>query len=62
LAHVWLWFCELAGARQGSGFGPLPLAWSDIAAWQRLTGANPTPDDIRLIRTLDQACLAHLSK
>lgn len=60
LAHVWAWFVELAAARQGNGFSALPLSWSDMAAWQRLTGADPSPDEVRLLRRLDQLALAHL--
>jgi hypothetical protein len=60
LAHVWVWFCELASARQGNGFSALPLSWSDLASWVHLTGEKPSPDEVRLLRRLDQLQLAHL--
>ena len=37
---MWDWFWELDKGRQ-AGFGPNAISWSDIAEWQRVTGAKP---------------------
>lgn len=55
--HVWVWFGELAAARGSNGWGPNPITWADLAAWQRLTGARPTPREVEWILRLDHAWL-----
>jgi hypothetical protein len=61
-AHLWEWFCELCSARGSNGFGPNPLAYSEIAAWAALTGANPDPFDVAVLKRLDSAFLASAAK
>jgi hypothetical protein len=52
LEHVWHAFCRLH-ARRRSGFAPEPIAWSDLDAFIRLTGARLAPWEIQLIEMLD---------
>ncbi len=52
---VWGWWTELASARPASGFGLSPLAFSEIAAWARLTRERPAPIEIRAIIAADAA-------
>lgn len=54
--HIWDWFWSLHGGRR-AGFGPEPLAYSEIAAWCALTGARPMPDEVRIIKAMDAAYL-----
>lgn len=56
--HVWRWFLELSQARGSTGFGPAPLTYQDIAAWARLTGADPSPWEIGVLKRLDVLWLA----
>jgi len=53
LAHIWEWFGELCAGRRGSE----PLAFADIDAWSRLTGAMIRPSEVALIKRLDFAWL-----
>lgn len=56
------WFLELdAGRTFGAsmaGVHPNPLAWSEIAAWSRLTGINPDPWEIAALRAMDRVRIA----
>jgi hypothetical protein len=56
-AHVWQWFQELAAGRGSNGWGPNPLTWADLGAWQRLTGVHPSPHELGWLLHLDQAWL-----
>lgn len=57
-AHVWLWFVELDEARTVSGFGASSISYVDIKAWAELTGRDPTPFEVRLLRRLDRRRLS----
>ncbi|MCP3065845.1 hypothetical protein LXT21_44465 [Myxococcus sp. K38C18041901] len=61
LAHVWGWFCELSGARGAGGFSIAPISFQDIEAWARLTGHQPTPAEVVLLRQLDDVFRDELS-
>jgi hypothetical protein len=52
LEHVWYAFCRL-NARRRSGFSAEPIAWADLDAFVRLTGARLAPFEIQLIEMLD---------
>jgi hypothetical protein len=51
LSHLWEWFAELSRARPPGG----AITFSEVAAWCRLTGNNPSPAEVGLIRRLDDA-------
>ncbi len=53
VAHLWLWFLELHGARSYHQHGPNPLTYQDIAAWAALTAAQPTPWEVAALKALD---------
>jgi hypothetical protein len=55
--HVWRWYGELAAGRGSNGWGPDPITWADLGAWQRLTGAQPDPVELSWLLRLDQAWL-----
>lgn len=53
LAHVWGWFIELSNSRPG-GFGGIePLTFPVIESWIRVTGNQPSANDVTLIRKVD---------
>lgn len=54
---VWGWFLELHSTRGSNGFGLNPISYSEIKAWSELTGRNPSPEDVRLIKMLDTVAL-----
>lgn len=45
--HIWQWFCALAAA------SPEGITYREIEAWSRLTGHQPTPQEVRLIMQLE---------
>jgi hypothetical protein len=50
--HVWEWFWELDKGRS-AGMELNRLSWSDLAEWQRVTGVNPKPWELRAIQAMD---------
>lgn len=57
LTYLWTAFRRLSGRRGSSGFGPLPIGWPDIDAFQRLTRAALAPWEIEIIEMLDHLFL-----
>lgn len=54
--RVWGIFLDLNATRGSNGFGPLPIAYSEIAAWSSLR--EPVrPFELDIIRALDEAML-----
>jgi hypothetical protein len=60
--HIWIWFDELSRSRGSNGFGLNPIGYPDIAAWARLTGREPTPWEVSVLRRMDNALLESLAK
>ena len=54
--HVWAWFQDLASSRDGEQINK-PLTYRELHAWAQLTGVQPTPDEIELIRLADRIVL-----
>lgn len=48
VSHVFEWFMELHASRQQG-----PISYSEIRAWSGLTGRQPSPFEIDLIKRLD---------
>jgi hypothetical protein len=59
---LWEGFVELCHARSSHGFGPNPLSFSEIKAWDDLTGAGLSPFDTKIIKQLDRVFLSHQAK
>jgi len=52
--YIWEWFLGCCSARTGSGFGPNPLAHSEIVAWVTAAGYGPLePWEFDTIRRID---------
>ena len=51
--RVWGIFLDLNATRGSNGFGPLPIAYSEIEAWSRLRREPVRPFEINIIRALD---------
>jgi hypothetical protein len=60
--HLWHWFCDLSAVRTGSGFGANPIGYGEIEAWARLTGNDPTPWEVSVLRRMDIAALEKFAK
>jgi hypothetical protein len=53
MEYVWSAFISLHSAR-GQGFnGPLPLTYTEIGAWQQLTGSQLSIWEVGTIKKLD---------
>jgi hypothetical protein len=62
LLYLWGWFCELSNGRQYSEAGAMPLTYSEMDAWARLTGNDPTAWEITVIKKLDREYLTEINK
>lgn len=56
------WFGELSAARTSGAFGANPITFAEINAWAQLTGNEPTPTEVQIMRRLDVAVLAVVNK
>ena len=54
---MWFVFLELSGQRTGTGWGPNPIQFTEVEAWQRLTGRTLKPWEVRAILAMDRAFL-----
>lgn len=59
---IWMTFCRLSARRSSGGFGPAPLGWTDLHAYQRMTGATLSPWEIEMIEMLDGMYLEAAAK
>lgn len=57
--HVWDWFWELSGRRKP---GPEPISYAEIGEWQRLTGTQVLPEEVRMLIAMDDAYLGEFGK
>jgi hypothetical protein len=58
LEYLYDWLYELHG-RSGVGFNGFgPLTYETVMAWASLTGAAPSPLDVRALLTLDSILLS----
>ena len=62
IAHIWQWFVDLDASRASGGFGPSPITYSDIAAYQAVTREVIEPWEARAIRSIDDAILSASAK
>lgn len=60
-AHVWTWFMELNQTRRGTagpaGYIEHSISFTELANWAWLTGRNPTPGEVALLRGIDRLWL-----
>lgn len=53
LEHIWSWFIELSNARPAGLSGLEPISYPVIESWMRVTGSEPSSNDVSMIRKLD---------
>ena len=61
-AEVWQDFTELSASRQQTWEGPCPITFSDIVAWCRVTGKQPSTFRSDVIFAIDKAWLDNYYK
>lgn len=52
---LWRAFRDLSASRANSGFGPLRITFTEIDAFQRVTGLRLKPWEVEAIRRADRA-------
>ena len=55
--YIWSIFLELSAHRTSGGFGPTPLSWQDLDAWQRVTKEPITARERAWVFELDRLFL-----
>ena len=55
LEHLWAWFWQLRTANPSAGFGPAPLSFGEMDAWQRVTGNRLEPWHVDTLLAMDAA-------
>lgn len=58
LSYLWKAFGRLSNRRGSNGFGAMPIGWSDIEAFSRLSRIQFHPWEIELIEDIDKLYLA----
>lgn len=58
---LWSAFLDINAARGFGQFGPVPLAFSEIEAWARLTRTPLAPHHVQIIRALHEAFVEHFA-
>lgn len=61
-APLWQTWQQLCVARGSNGFGPYPVGWNDLDAWQRVSGQRLTAWEAETITQLDRAARAVLAR
>jgi len=59
---VWAWFWELTSGRGHTGFAWLPLSWTEMDAWARMSGVDLQPWLAGIFRAMDRAWLAEAAR
>lgn len=55
-------FLELSGQRMGNGFGPNPLQYTEIEAWQRMKGRRLRAWERNALLSMDRAYLVECAE
>ena len=55
--YLWFWFTELNVSRSSNGFGPNPINYLEIQAWNELTMNDISPWEVETIKRMDTVFL-----
>ena len=58
LRYLWNHFIQLHNGRGGNGFGPNPIAWSEIRAYCDVMRVQLDPWEVEAIKAVDDVFLA----
>jgi hypothetical protein len=53
MRYIWKCYESLRRGRQYCEFGLLPFCWSDIKSWAELMGEMLTPNDVDILKQID---------
>jgi hypothetical protein len=57
LMYLWSAYNRIRRRKGGNGFGAVPIEWSDIDAFNRLSGMALVPWEVAMLERLDDAFL-----
>lgn len=60
--YLWATFLRLSNRRGSSGFGPLPISWSELRAFMDITGRRFAAWELDMIEALDVLYLNEATK
>ena len=61
LSYLWEWFMDIHAARATGGMGPSAIAYTEIAAWNLLTGVQARKWEVLVLREIDVVWLEEWS-
>lgn len=53
MQYLWQWFWEINDSRSSNGFGPNPISYLEIQAWNDLTMKLIHPWEVETIKKMD---------
>jgi hypothetical protein len=64
MAAMYLWraYHRMRGRKGGNGFGVSPLEWSDIEAFNRMSGMRLLPWEVTMIEKMDDLWLRSMAE
>jgi hypothetical protein len=62
LAYLWLAYHRIRRRKGGNGFGAVPIEWSDIDAFNRLSGMALVPWEVAMLERLDDAFMKAMAE
>lgn len=62
MVYLWEHYRNLSRSRGGNGFGPNPIGWPDIEAYDRLTRSYLEVWEVKAIRAMDDLFLATMAE
>jgi hypothetical protein len=57
LAYIWVAYHRVRKRKGGNGFGVVPIEWTDIDAFNRLSGLDLAPWEVAMLERLDDVFL-----
>lgn len=58
MRYLWTAFRRIRNRNGGNGYGPTPISWADLDAFDRLSGLRLLPWEIEIIELLDDLNMA----
>lgn len=53
--HLWEWFWDMSRDRKWGEAGPDPIGLAGIRLWSEMTGTTIRPEEVEIIRDMDDA-------
>jgi hypothetical protein len=60
--YLWIFFSNLSSVRSSNGYFANPLSYTEIKAWSELMVINLHPEEVRILRIMDNQFLIYQAK